>query len=246
MSSIKWDFKDKVVVITGGAKGIGHNMVQEFMTAGAKVAVMDKEAEGEALFYYCGDLTQEDKLKEFAELVISKYKKIDYLINNACLSNKGLLSECSFDDFNYVLKVGVTAPYMLTKLFKNYFNEGGSIVNISSSRADMSQADTESYTAAKGGISALTHAMAISLVGKVRVNSISPGWIDTTNSTWPIEDNRQHPVKRIGIPEDITRTVMFLCSEDSSFINGENIKVDGGMSRLMIYHGEEGWNYSGE
>ncbi len=246
MGNIKWDFKDKVVVITGGAKGIGRNMVQEFMKAGAKVAVMDKEDQGEATFYFSGDLTEEEKLSEFAELVIKQFKRIDYLINNACLSNKGLLSDCGFEEFNYVLKVGVTAPYMLTKLFMEHFNEGASIVNISSSRADMSQADTESYTAAKGGISALTHAMAISLAGRVRVNSVSPGWIDTTGSTWSSEDNRQHPVKHIGAPIDITKTVMFLCSSDSHFITGENIKVDGGMSRLMIYHGEEGWDYTGE
>ncbi len=246
MSNKKWDFKDKVVVITGGAKGIGRDMVREFIKAGAKVAVIDKEEQGEATFYYQGDLTEEVSLNEFVELVIKKFGRIDYLINNACLSNKGLLSGCGFENFNYVLKVGVTAPYMLTKLFMEHFNEGGSIVNISSSRADMSQADTESYTAAKGGIHALTHAMAISLAGRVRVNSVSPGWIDTTNSTWTAQDNRQHPVKRIGAPIDITNTVMFLCSKDSNFITGENIKVDGGMSRLMIYHGEEGWSYTGE
>lgn len=246
MSNIKWDFKDKVVVITGGAKGIGRDMVREFIKTGAKVAVMDKEDWEEATFYYRGDITEEERLNEFAELVIKMFGGIDYLINNACLSNKGLLSDCGFEDFNYVLKVGVTAPYMLTKLFMEHFNVGGSIVNISSSRADMSQADTESYTAAKGGINALTHAMAISLAGRVRVNSVSPGWIDTTESTWMAEDNRQHPVKHIGAPNDITKTVMFLCSEDSKFITGENIKVDGGMSRLMIYHGEEGWSYTGE
>jgi NAD(P)-dependent dehydrogenase (short-subunit alcohol dehydrogenase family) len=246
MSNINWDFKDKVVVITGGAKGIGNDMVREFIKAGAKVAVMDKEVQGDGMLYYSGDLTEEERLIDFVGLVIKKFEKIDYLINNACLSKKGLLSGCNFEDFNYVLKVGVVAPYMLTKLFMEHFNEGGSIVNISSSRADMSQADTESYTAAKGGINALTHAMAVSLAGRVRVNSVSPGWIDTTKSTWSVEDNKQHPVKNIGAPIDITKAVMFLCSEDSSFITGENIKVDGGMSRLMIYHGEEGWSYTSE
>lgn len=238
------DFTGKVVVITGGAKGIGRNMAESFLAAGARVAVMDKLPMNlETAYCYQGDLKEEKDIKEFSERVLKKFGGIDYLINNACFSNKGLLSGCSFEAFDEVLRVGVAAPYYLTQLFMNSFYSGGAIVNISSTRAAMSQEDTESYSAAKGGILSLTHAMAVSLGGKVRVNCISPGWIDTTEGEFSMEDHSQHPVKRIGTPQDITKLVMFLCSEESSFITGENITVDGGMSRLMIYHKDEGWEY---
>ena len=107
----------------------------------------------------------------------------------------------------------------------------------------MSQPQTESYTAAKGGISALTHALAVSLAGKARVNSISPGWIDTSYSGIGGADARQQPVGRVGTPEDIVELVLFLCSDKAGFITGENICADGGMTKLMIYHGEHGWEY---
>ncbi len=242
------DFKGIVVVITGGARGIGRNMVEHFQAAGARTAVIDiltenTEYTNSTDFYLTGDLKKEKDLQFFAAEVLKRYGKIDYLINNACYSNKGLLSGCSFEAFDEVLRVGVGAPYYLTKLFMEYFEEGGAIVNIASTRAFMSQEDTESYSAAKGGIVALTHAMAVSLAGKVRVNCISPGWIDTTGEKFSQEDKEQHPVKRIGKTEDITKLAMYLCSEDSSFINGENITVDGGMSKLMIYHNDEGREY---
>ena len=174
--------------------------------------------------------------------MIAQYGEIDYLINNACLS-KGGLETCSYDDFDYVLRVGVAAPFMLTKLFMEHLNNGASIVNISSTRYLMSQANTESYTAAKGGITSLTHAMAVTLAGKARVNSISPGWIDTKNSQFSGADNTQHPVGRVGVPADIVNAVMFLCDEKSGFITGQNITVDGGMTKLMIYHNDYGWKY---
>jgi NAD(P)-dependent dehydrogenase (short-subunit alcohol dehydrogenase family) len=238
------DFHNKIVVITGGAAGIGKCMAEEFKKAGARVAVIDLEPGGTNCdLYYCGDIAKEDKLKEFAQLVISRYGKIDYLIHNACLSRKGILSGCSYEDFNYVLRVGVSAPYYLTQLFVPYFNENAAIVNISSTRAYMSQEDTESYSAAKGGITALTHALAVSLRGIARVNSIAPGWIDTTQGEWSREDREQHPVQRIGKPADIAKMAMYLCSDDSSFITGENITVDGGMSKQMIYHNDLGWSY---
>ena len=167
---------------------------------------------------------------------------LDYLINNACLARGGL-NTCSCDDFNYVLRVGVTAPFLLTQLFMEHYNTPASIVNISSTRHLMSQADTESYTAAKGGISALTHAMAITLAGKARVNSISPGWIDTTNAQFEGPDASQHPVGRVGNPSDIVHAVMFLCDPRSSSITGQNITVDGGMTKLMVYHNDFGWTY---
>ena len=138
---------------------------------------------------------------------------------------------------------GVTAPFYLAKLFQPYFSERAAIVNISSSRDRMSQPQTESYTAAKGGISALTHALAVSLAGRVRVNSISPGWIDTDFTEYTGADAVQQPVHRVGNPMDIANMVLFLCSEKAGFITGENICIDGGMTKQMIYHGDCGWRF---
>lgn len=236
-------FKDKVVVITGGANGIGLCIADEFKKQGAKIIVIDIDEKGyDCDLFFKGDIANEEVLIEFSEK-IKKSFKVDFLINNACDSRQGLFSDCSYEDFLYVQKVGVVAPFMLTKLLLNAFNENGAIINISSTRQAMSQPNTESYSAAKGGISALTHSMAISLAGKIRVNSISPGWIDTKNSNFPAEDKNQHPVKRVGAPIDIANMVLFLCSEKSSFINGENIIIDGGMTKQMIYHGDWGWNF---
>ena len=153
------------------------------------------------------------------------------------------IDECSWDEFSYALAVGVTAPFYLTKLFLPYFAPGASVINIASSRDRMSQPQTESYTAAKGGIAALTHAMAISLAGRVRVNSISPGWIDTTDSRITGADALQQPAGRVGKPEDIAEMALFLCSEKAGFITGENICIDCGMTRQMIYHDDNGWMY---
>lgn len=233
------EFKDKIVVVTGGASGIGKTIVNEFLKAGAKVCIIDIKDNP----YFVGDLADEDALTAFAEKVIMDYGRVDCLINNGMLS-KGGLKDCSYQDFNYVLRVGISAPYMLTKLFMNHFCDGASIINISSSRDRMSQPDTESYSAAKGGIAALTHAMAISLAGKVRVNSISPGWIDTDFKMYCGADARQHPAGRVGNPLDIAHMVLYLCSEKAGFITGENICIDGGMTRQMIYHDDFGWTYS--
>lgn len=237
-------FVNKNVIVTGGAQGIGKAIVQAFTNLGAQAIIIDKnEPDFSCAYYFRGNLAEQDTLSEFAQAVIAKYDKIDFLINNAGLSKAGLLSGCSYEDFLYVQKIGATAPYFLTCLFKDYFNKGAAIVNISSSRQFMSQEYTESYSASKGGIGSLTHAMAVSLAGRVRVNAISPGWIDTTGSTFGCADKEQHPVKRVGVPEDIAKAVIFLCSDDSSFITGQNIVIDGGMSKLMIYHDDFGWSY---
>ena len=230
------DFEQKIAVVTGGAKGIGKCITEEFRKAGAVVAVIDITP-GD---HYVGDLADQRVLEAFAKDVIDKYGHIDYLINNAMPIMKGI-DECSYEEFQYALSVGVTAPFYLTKLFQPYFGEGASIVNISSSRDRMSQPQTESYTAAKGGIAALTHALAVSLAGKVRVNSISPGWIDTDYTVYEGPDAIQQPVHRVGNPMDIANMVLFLCSEKAGFITGENICIDGGMIRQMIYHEEHGW-----
>ena len=229
-------FTGKVAVITGGANGIGKCIAEEFKKNGAEVVVIDK-APGE---HFVGDIADKSVLETFAENVIKKYGHVDYLINNALPLMRGI-DECSYEEFQYALSVGVTAPFYLAKLFMPHFNSGGSILNISSSRDRMSQPQTESYTAAKGGISALTHALAVSLAGRVRVNSISPGWIDTTYQVYDGADAVQQPVGRVGNPLDIANMVLFLCSDKAGFITGENICIDGGMTKLMIYHDDNGW-----
>lgn len=230
------DFANKVVVVTGGAQGIGKCICEEFERAGAKVCVIDLQDNP----YFKGDLADKETLERFAEKVIADYDHVDYLINNAAPCMKGI-ADGSYEDFEYALAVGVTAPFYLAKLFMPYFAEGASIINISSSRDRMSQPQTESYTAAKGGIAALTHALAVSLAGKVRVNSISPGWIDTAYTVYEGPDATQQPVGRVGNPLDIANMVLFLCSDKAGFITGENICIDGGMTKQMIYHADYGW-----
>ena len=235
-----FDFTNKIAVVTGGARGIGRCIREQFEAAGATVCVIDVLDND----YFVGDLSDKATLEAFAAKVISDYGRVDYLINNAAPLSRGI-DEASYEDFEYALKVGVTAPFYLSKLFSPYFAEGASIVNVSSSRDRMSQPQTESYTAAKGGISALTHALAVSLAGKVRVNSISPGWIDNNYTVYEGPDATQQPVGRVGAPPDIANMVLYLCSPMAGFITGENICIDGGMTRLMIYHGDHGWRMEG-
>ena len=214
-------FSGKVVAITGGAHGIGRCIAEAFAKCGAAVCTIDKQDND----FFVGDVGDETALRRFAEKVVAEHGRVDYLINNAPPLMKGI-DACSYAEFNRALRVGVTAPFYLTKLFLPHFAPGAAIVNISSSRDRMSQPQTESYAAAKGGIAALTHALAVTLAGKVRVNSISP---------------RQHPAGRVGNPLDIAHMALFLCSDKAGFIDGENICIDGGMTRQMIYHGDSGW-----
>lgn len=232
------DFKDKIAVITGGAQGIGRCITEEFRKAGAHVCVIDKQ-QGD---HFIGDLADKQVMEQFAKEVIDRHGHVDFLINNALPLMKGI-DECTYDEFQYALSVSVTAPFYLAKLFAPHFAEDAAIVNISSSRDRMSQPQTESYTAAKGGIAALTHALAISFSGKVRVNSISPGWIDTAYTAYEGPDAIQQPAGRVGNPMDIANMVLYLCSRKAGFITGENICIDGGMTRQMIYHGDNGWSF---
>ena len=225
-------------MITGGAGGIGKCIVEEFEKAGARVCIIDKADNP----YFTGDIGHEATVRSFAEKVIGQYGRVDCLINNAPPLFRGIGS-CSYEEFNYALRVGVSAAFLLTQVFMPYFAPGASIVNISSSRDRMSQPQSESYAAAKGGISALTHALAVSLGGKVRVNSISPGWIETAGALWEGPDALQQPAGRVGKPQDIANMVLFLCSDKAGFITGENICIDGGQTRLMVYHNDCGWTY---
>ena len=233
-------FKGKVVIVTGGANGIGKCIVDEFRKQGSYVYVIDRQ-EGD---HFVGDISKKEVLEAFVAEVLEKHDRIDCIINNALPLMKGI-DECSYEEFQYALSVGVTAPFYLVKLLMNHLAEGASIVNISSSRDRMSQPQTESYTAAKGGIAALTHALAVSLAGRARVNSISPGWIDTSYMVYEGPDAIQQPVGRVGNPMDIAHMVLFLCSDKAGFITGENICIDGGMTKQMIYHGDCNWVLKG-
>ena len=240
MSNIKFDFSGKVAVVTGGAGGIGKCIAEQFAKAGATVCVIDILDND----YFVGDLADKAALERFSEKVIGDFGRVDFIVNNAKPKTVGITNG-SYEDFEYAQRVGVIAPFYLAKLFAPYLGVGASIVNISSSRDRMSQPETESYTAAKGGIAALTHALAVSLAGKVRVNSVSPGWIDTDYTVYSGSDATQHPAGRVGNPLDISNMVLYLCSDMAGFITGENICIDGGMTREMIYHGDHGWSLKG-
>ena len=229
-------FDNKVVVVTGGAGGIGRCICEEFAKEGAKVCLIDVQENP----YFVGDIGDKETLERFAARVIADHGHVDVLVNNAPPMMKGI-DECSYEDFTRALNVGVTAAFYLTKLFLPHFAPGASVLNISSSRDRMSQPQTESYTAAKGGIAALTHALAVSLRGRVRVNSISPGWIDTAYTVYEGPDATQQPAGRVGHPLDIAHMALFLASDKAGFITGENICIDGGMTRQMIYHADHGW-----
>ena len=229
-------FAGRVAVVTGGANGIGKAIREAFEREDCAVEVIDILS-GD---HYVGDISKKEVLEAFASYVIEKHGKVDFLINNAPPLMKGI-DECSYEEFQNALSAGVTAPFYLSKLFADHFAPGGAIVNISSSRDRMSQPQTESYTAAKGGISALTHALAVSFAGKVRGNSVSPGWIDTDDAVYEGPDAAQQPAGRVGNRTDIAEMVLYLCSEKAGFITGENICIDGGMTRQMVYHGDHGW-----
>ncbi len=233
------DFENKVVVITGGTHGIGLCTAEEFKKQGAHVCVIAR-VEGD---HFVGDIGNKDDLEAFAQHVIEKYGRVDVLVNNAPPPMRGI-DDCTWEQFQNAMNVGVTAPFYLSKLFAPYFSQGASIINISSSRDRMSQAQTESYTAAKGGIAALTHALAVSFAEKVRVNSISPGWIDTEYRVYEGPNASQQPAGRVGNPLDIANMILFLASDKAGFITGENICVDGGQTKLMIYHGDNGWTFT--
>ncbi len=232
--------ESKVVVVTGGAQGIGKCIAEEFRKIGATVYVIDKQP-GD---WFVGDISDKTVLERFAGEVVAKEGRVDVLVNNALPLFKGI-DACTYEEFAYAQAVGVVAPFYLAKLFKDHFAAGASIINISSSRDRMSQPQSESYTAAKGGIAALTHALAVSLAGKVRVNSISPGWIDTAYTVYEGPDATQQPAGRVGNPLDIANMVLFLASDKAGFITGENICIDGGMTRQMIYHNDFGWTLHG-
>ncbi len=246
----------KVAIVTGGGQGIGKAIAQRFLQEGINVvlAEMDREAgeetetefdgQGSVKFIHC-DVGSEDSVKQMVQQTVSEFGAIDILINNAAIANNKPIANLSLEEWNRVITVNLTGAFLTAKYSAPYLKERhGSIVNLASTRAFMSEADTEAYSASKGGIFALTHALAVSLGPEIRVNCISPGWIETVE--WQKSktrkepklrkaDHSQHPAGRVGVPGDIAALALFLVSSENSFITGANFIVDGGMTRKMIY-----------
>jgi NAD(P)-dependent dehydrogenase (short-subunit alcohol dehydrogenase family) len=254
-------YKNKVVLITGGAQGIGRGMAQAFGRAGAQVVLTDADAEAgrEALQFLKNekikaqflpaDVGAEHEVVALMKEIEEKYGQLDVLVNNAGIADPfiGDLQEMLMSEFDRVLAVNLRGPVLCAKYALPMLRkaEHAAILNITSTRAFMSEPNTFAYTASKGGLEALTHSLAVSLASdRIRVNAIAPGWIETGPwqkeehrfaPTHTREDKEQHPVGRVGIPEDIAEAALFLCSDKAGFITGQHLAVDGGMTVKMIY-----------
>ncbi len=252
-------FTDKAIIVTGAGQGIGRAISRRFAQEGANVVIadIDEEAglenaehiknEGFEATFIKTDVSDPASVEAMVNYTYEKYGRIDVLVNNAVLTGFGNLFETTVEEWDKAIAVNLSGAYYCTKFCAGFMKNqnSGSIINMASTRAFMSEPDTEPYSASKGGIIALTHSLAISL-GQygIRVNSISPGWIDV--SSWKknsvacqdilsVEDHAQHPSGRVGVPDDIAEVCIFLASDKSGFITGENITVDGGMTKKMIY-----------
>lgn len=246
----------KVAVISGGAQGIGKEIVLNLISNNVITAVIDSNAQagyelvhevnnGAFLIFINADITDEKDVKQAINTITRRTNRIDYLINNAAITINKHIEEITLDEWNKVIATNLTGTFLMTKYTAPYLHVSkGQIINLSSTRAIMSEPNTEAYSASKGGILALTHALSMSMAPDVRVNCISPGWIDvashnknkTKKSTKITQkDNLQHPVGRVGKPSDIANMVWFLLSQDDSFITGQNFVIDGGMTKKMIY-----------
>lgn len=249
----------KVVAITGGAQGIGRAIAMLFARNGYHVSIADTDKEagfeliqmirsesGKAM-YMCVDVSDEDMVRRWMNVTVSDFGKIDVLVNNTGISKNAPMLDCPIENFDHVMNVNVRGTFICSQQAARYMKESGrgSIIHISSTRALMSEAGTEAYSASKGAILALTHAMAVSLGPYgIRVNAISPGWIETGDWQYskrakkPIhseDDRRQHPIGRVGVPDDIAQACLFLAGPNSGFITGQNFVIDGGMTIKMIY-----------
>jgi len=239
-------FNQKVVVITGASHGIGLGIAKSFINEGATVFSIDKDSyDGDlSIHTFVGDIASRYDRELFLEYVLTQSNHIDVLVHNAIESSHGILSDLDLDQFERILTIGITAPYHLISMCKKYMPSGSSMINIVSTRAFQSQKNTEAYSSAKGGLNSLTHALANSLAPDIRVNAIAPGWIDTHDSELSLEDKSQHLTNSVGRIEDIAECVLFLSSTKAKFITAETIIIDGGMSKRMIYHNDEGWTYN--
>ena len=240
--------ESKVVVITGASRGIGLGIAQAFIREGEIVFSMDKDRyEGDLpINQFIGDVADRYDREMFVNFVLSYVNHVDVFIHNAMESSHGILSPLDLDQFERILSIGITAPHHLIALLKNHMPFGSSMINIVSTRAFQSQKNTEAYSSAKGGLSSLTHDLANSLSPTIRVNAIAPGWIDTQHSDLSNEDQTQHLTHSVGDVKDIAEMALFLSSPKAKFITAQTFVVDGGMSKRMIYHNDEGWTYHTE
>ena len=243
-------------MVTGGGQGIGKVIVGHLLEAGYTVSVLevDLEAMGELEQTYpapdrlcttLGDVSREEDVKSFLRRTVERFGGVYGVVNNAGISRNKPLRELSLEEWNTVLGVNLTGPFLLVKHAVPYLEtEGGLVVNICSTRALMSEPNTEAYSASKGGLLTLTHALALSLGPKIRVNAVSPGWIEVSaykkasqrkDPRLSEADHNQHPAGRVGDPSDIARMVLFLLDPANSFITGQNFVIDGGMTKKMIY-----------
>ena len=235
----------KIICLTGGNRGIGEAIAKQFIEDGAIVYSIDKEPYQGSLpiHFFVGDVSKRLDRELFVQHILTHQDHIDVIVHNAMESSHGILNDLDLDQFERILSIGITAPYHLAALCKDHMPEGSSIVNILSSRAFQSQKNTEAYSSAKGGLYTLTHALANSLSPHIRVNAVAPGWIHTGQGELSPEDHAQHLTGHVGTVEDISEMVCFLSSTKAKFITGETIMIDGGMSKRMIYHDDEGWIY---
>ncbi len=242
--------KTRRIFVTGGAKGIGKAIVKMFREAGHRVAFCDKdEVAGKETALHTGtrfflaDVSDQTALEECLTKCFDEWGDIDVIINNAGISEFAPITETSIENFDRVLSVNLRPAFIASRLLALHRqsqptpNPFGRIINICSTRYLMSEPGCEAYAASKGGIYSLTHALALSLSKwGITVNSIAPGWIQNSNyEKLRPEDHTQHPSRRVGKPEDIARMCLFLCQDGNDFINGENITIDGGMTKKMIY-----------
>ncbi len=241
----------KVAIVTGGAQGIGRATAWAFAAAGARVYAADIDEEAgaelpEGIEFVRADVAEEGDVKNLVERVVAVEGRVDVVINNAGIGDRSSLQVRPLETWDRILAVNLRGPYLLVRYAEPHMPPGGAVVNIASTRALMSEADTEPYSASKGGLRALTHSLAVSLAEKgIRVNCISPGWIDVSNwkkasvrrpEALSPEDHRQHLVGRVGRPEDVAEACLFLADGDrAGFITGQNLVVDGGMTVKMIY-----------
>lgn len=248
--TINIKFPSRRVFVTGGAKGIGRSIVEAFRNADCRVAFCDIDskagtatAQATGAQFYPVDVTDANALDACVERIIKAWGDIDVIVNNVGVGNFVPLTETSIEDFDEVLATNLRPVFVTSRrlaIHRQSLAEKptyGRIINLCSTRCRMSEPGTEGYAASKGGIDALTHALMVSLAPlHITVNAISPGWIENYNYDTLTEANHlQHPSQRVGKPEDIARMCLFLAHPDNDFINGENIIIDGGMTRKMIY-----------
>ena len=238
------------IFVTGGAEGIGKAIVEAFCLSGDQVAFCDineiagqETAKATGSIFHKVDVSDKDALESCMQRILSEWNDIDIIINNVGISQFSSITETSVEDFDKILSINLRPVFITSRLLAIHRKEQsspnpyGRIINICSTRYLMSESGSEGYAASKGGIYSLTHALALSLSEwNITVNSIAPGWIQTHDyDQLRPEDHSQHPSRRVGKPEDIARMCLFLCEENNDFINGENITIDGGMTKKMIY-----------